>query len=261
MKYFFVIGGNTSQSLSPLIFNHWFRKYKINAKYSYIEVKEKNFEKKILQIFKEKTITGFNITIPYKKEIFKFLDISDLHAKKIQAVNCVTLGKKNKGINTDWIGYKNSIKTLKIGKKSNIIILGYGGAAQAIAYSFVFQGFKNITIFNRTKKLIQLGSKKHYTKKYSLITKYIKKTDLLINTTPLNPLSKTQSKMVSCKTVVSEIVYKPKNTLFLKQFKLNPKIYGISMLLEQATLCFYAWFGFKPILDRGLLEKINKKIK
>ena len=261
MKHFFVIGDNVSKSLSPLIFNHWFKKYKINAKYSFIEIKSKNFEKIILKIVKEKKITGLNITIPYKKKIFKFLDSTSLHAKKIEAVNCVMFGKKNKGINTDWIGYRNSIKRININKNSSIIILGYGGAAQAITYSFFLRGFKNITVFNRTKKLIKANPKKKYTKKYSILEDYIKKADLLINTTPVNPLTIKQTKMLPSQAIVSDIVYKPKKTIFLNQFKKNQKTYGISMLIEQAIPCFHFWFGFTPVVDDNLLKKINDKIK
>ena len=43
MKNFFVIGDKASTSLSPLIFNHWFKKYNIQAKYSFLEVIKKNF--------------------------------------------------------------------------------------------------------------------------------------------------------------------------------------------------------------------------
>ena len=43
MKEFFVIGNQASNSLTPLIFNHWFKKYKIDAKYTFVEVKEKDF--------------------------------------------------------------------------------------------------------------------------------------------------------------------------------------------------------------------------
>jgi shikimate dehydrogenase len=261
MKLFFVIGENASKSLSPLIFNHWFKKYKIKARYFYVETKKQNFEKIISQTVLEKKISGFNVTTPYKKTIFNFLDLKNSHARKIQAVNCVTLGDKTKGINTDWIGYKNSIKKLNINKNSNIVILGFGGAAQAIIYSFVSGGFKNIVVFNRTKKLIKLGGVKRYTKKYSLIKKYLMKADLLINTTPTNPLNKKQSKVVNHKTLVSDIVYNPKNTVFLKQFKSNSKIYGISMLIEQAIPCFHVWFGFTPIVDKVLLKKIDKEIK
>ena len=261
MKFFFVIGNKTSSSLSPLIFNHWFKKYKINARYYFIEANKQSFEKIVSKKIQEKTTKGFNVTTPYKKIIFKFLDTKNLHAKKIGAVNCVAVGKKIKGTNTDWIGYKNSIKGFKINKNNNILILGYGGAAQAIIYSFVSRGFKNIIVFNRTKKLIKVEGLKQYTKKYSLIEKHIKKSDLIINTTPTNPLNKTKIKMVSNKTIVSDIVYKPKKTVFLKQFNKNTKIFGISMLVEQAIPCFYFWFGFVPSIDKTLLKKLEKKIK
>ena len=62
-------------------------------------------------------------------------------------------------------------------------------------------------------------------------------------------------------TAVSDIVYKPKSTVFLKQFVKNKKVYGISMLVEQAALCFKAWFGFEPKTDNSLIKKLDRKIK
>ena len=67
MKYFFVIGNKTSKSLSPTIFNYWFKKYNIKAKYSFVEVEKKNLNKTILKKINDKKTTGFNVTIPFKK--------------------------------------------------------------------------------------------------------------------------------------------------------------------------------------------------
>ena len=134
MKEFFVIGNQASKSLSPLIFNHWFKKYKIDAKYKFVEVKEQNFDRALNKKTRSKTISGFNVTIPYKKKIIKHLDIKNTHAKNIGAVNCVLVGNKLEGINTDWVGYLNSIKQEKISKNKKILILGYGGASKAIFY-------------------------------------------------------------------------------------------------------------------------------
>ena len=68
MKYFFVIGNKASKSLSPLIFNHWFTKYKIKAKYSFLEVTQNNFDKTIIKKLNDIKVSGFNVTIPYKKK-------------------------------------------------------------------------------------------------------------------------------------------------------------------------------------------------
>ncbi len=261
MKSFFVIGEQASKSLSPLIFNHWFKKYNIKAKYSFLEVTKKNFDSEIVKKLSDKHTQGLNVTIPFKKDIIKYLDNKNTHAQKIGAVNCVTVGYKIKGINTDWLGYLNSIKKEKIKKNKNILILGFGGASQAIYYGFVFRGYKNVSVFNRSKKAINIDGTNKYTKDYSLINSYLIKADLIINTTPTNPLNKKQTNLIKKTTTISDIVYQPKETPFLKEFKFNKKIYGISMLVEQALPCFKLWFGFVPDVDEVLINKLNRKIK
>ena len=261
MKKFFIIGDQASKSLSPLIFNHWFKKYNIEAKYSFLEVSKKNFDIEIVKKISDKKTKGFNVTIPFKKDIIKYLDNINVHAQKIGAVNCVTVGNKIKGTNTDWVGYLNSIKQEKINKNKNILILGFGGASQAIYYGFFFRGYKNVSVFNRSKKAINIDGTNKYTKGYSLINSYLIKSDLIINTTPTNPLKKKQTSLIKKTTIISDIVYQPKETPFLKEFKFNKKIYGISMLVEQALPCFKQWFGFVPVVDESLIKKLFKKIK
>ena len=158
-------------------------------------------------------------------------------------------------------GYLNSIKQEKINKNKNILILGFGGASQAIYYGFFFKGYKNVSVFNRSKKAINIGGTNKYTKDYSLINSYLIKSDLIINTTPTNPLNKKQINLIKKTTIISDIVYQPKETSFLKQFKINKKIYGISMLVEQALPCFKQWFGFIPVVDEALIKKLHKKTK
>ena len=261
MKNFFVIGDQASKSLSPLIFNHWFKKHNIKAEYSFLEVTKKNFDSEIVKKLSDKNTQGLNVTIPFKKDIIKYLDNKNVHAQKIGAVNCVTVGDKINGINTDWLGYLNSIKQEKINKNKNILILGFGGASKAIYYGFFFKGYKNVSVFNRSKKAINIGGINKYTKDYSLINSYLIKSDLIINTTPTNPLNKKQINLIKKTTIISDIVYQPKETSFLKEFKFNKKIYGISMLIEQALPCFKLWFGFVPDVDKVLVNKLNRKIK
>ena len=90
-KKIYVIGTNVDKSLSPLIFNHWFKKYKINAIYDFRTIKEKNFNKEINEILKEKNLCGLNVTIPFKEKILKKMDKLDKASTIIRAVNCVTI--------------------------------------------------------------------------------------------------------------------------------------------------------------------------
>ena len=260
MKKLYVVGNRASKSLSPMIFNYWFKKYNIQASYGYLELTEKNFHKKINEVLERKDTLGLNVTIPFKNKIIKHLGRTDTHAKKIGAVNCVINKKTIKGTNTDWTGYYKTLQNIKNTKNKKVIILGYGGASHAIHYVLKKRGFKDILIFNRSKKKIKYSNKTQYTKTYSDLETHLDGVFLIINTTPTNPILRKHLRLISKSTIVSDIVYSPKNTTFLKQFPKNKKIYGISMLIEQAKPCFKMWFGKNPSVDEKMLKTIYKKI-
>ena len=261
MKKFYVVGDRVSTSLSPIIFNYWFKKYKIKAQYDYLETNNKNFDKKIKKTLSDESVSGLNITIPFKKKIMGYVDSFDEHSKKIGAVNCVSVEKRVKGINTDWIGYYKTLPKKTNLKNKKILILGYGGAALAIHYVLTVKKFKHIIIINRTKKKLAFNNKIQFTKNISKLGTYLKKSDVIINTTPINPIDKKLQELVNSKTLISDIVYKPKETEFLKTFPNNKKIYGISMLLQQAIPAFKFWFKFSPVIDSQLVKILEKKIK
>jgi len=271
-KKAYVIGTNVDKSLSPLIFNHWFDKYKIDAKYSYKTIKENNFNKDINLILKEKHLCGINVTIPFKEKIIKKIHKLDRHSKIIGAVNCVTIkNNRHYGINTDWTGFAEAHLNATLEQKAptktggGVVLIGYGGAAKAILYSLSLMGNiykKNTLVFNRSKKKINipLFSQKT-TLSLNKIQNYLNDAFLVINTTPINILADLNIKKIKKEIVVCDIVYKPKETKFLKHFtKPSAKIYGIHMLINQARPCFFEWFGIMPSEDKALNRKILKKI-
>ena len=67
-----------------------------------------------------------------------------------------------------------------------------------------------------------------------------------------------EKKIVETETEVVSIVCA---TSIITAIATTKKIYGITMLVEQAILCFHQWFGFRPKADRALLKKLNTKIK
>tara|TARA_B100000674_G_C37769536_1_gene881824 strand:- start:156 stop:941 length:786 start_codon:yes stop_codon:yes gene_type:complete len=261
MKKFYVVGNKVSKSLSPVIFNYWFKKYKIKAKYEYLELNNKNFDKKIREKLKEKDLCGLNITIPFKQKIIKHLQSLDKHSTVINAVNCVSTKPKIRGINTDWTGYYKTLPMTKNLINKNILLIGYGGASLAIHYLLISKGFKNIIVLNRSKKALKYQKNNNYTVPLKKIENYLESADLIINTTPLNPINSRNKKLVKKQTILSDIVYSPKETDFLKAFPNNKKIYGIDMLVQQAIPSFKFWFGYKPILDTGLKQLLERKLK
>ena len=261
MKKFYVVGNEVSKSLSPTIFNYWFKKYKIKASYGYLELNENNFDLKIRKKLSDKKVIGMNITIPFKKKIIKHVNKLDKHANKIGAVNCLKNGKNISGTNTDWDGYYRTLPTKKEMFNKKILLIGYGGAALAIHYVLSMKGFKHITILNRSKKKLSFTKKTNYTKGTNLLSNYLKNAEIIINTTPKNPIKKINKNLVSQNVLLSDIVYSPKETAFLKQFPKNKKIYGISMLLEQAASSFKFWFGYRPKINTELIRILDNKIR
>ena len=120
-KKAYVIGTNTSSSLSPAIFQYWFDKYNVNGEYGHIEIKEKNLNKEIKSILKEKNLVGLNITTPYKEKIIPHLlshnyGVVNLgpEAGKIGAVNYIAktslVVDAWYGYNSDHSGFESSIE-------------------------------------------------------------------------------------------------------------------------------------------------------
>ena len=268
-KKAYVIGTNVGKSLSPLIFNHWFEKYNIDAKYGYKIIREKNFNKEINNILKEKHLCGINVTIPFKEKIIKKIHKLDRHSKIIGAVNCVTI-KKNRyyGTNTDWMGFAEAhLNAIKAPSKTGgrVVLIGCGGAAKAILYSLSLMGKiykKNTLVFNRSKRKINIPLfPQKTTLSLSKIQEHLDDAFLIINTTTRNILADLKIKKIKKEIAVCDIVYKPKETKFLKHFtKPSAKIYGIHMLINQARPCFFEWFGIMPSEDKALTRKILKKI-
>ena len=67
-KKFGIIGNPIKHSLSPLLHNYWFKKYKIDAHYSILDIKENELSELIKKI-KDKDLDGINITLPYNQKI------------------------------------------------------------------------------------------------------------------------------------------------------------------------------------------------
>ena len=91
---FAIIGSPVSHSLSPILHNYWFNKYKINAEYELLDIKENEIQKVINKI-KDKEIKGINVTLPYKKAVIPFLNKTINDAKETHSVNTIMLDNDN----------------------------------------------------------------------------------------------------------------------------------------------------------------------
>ena len=89
------------------------------------------------------SLCGFNVTSPYKREVFAYLDDIDKEAREIGAVNCVKLvDNKLIGYNTDVDGIRASLDALIGGARPATLLLGTGGASQAVQYVLAERGIE-----------------------------------------------------------------------------------------------------------------------
>ncbi len=263
-----ILGNPLDQSMSPLLHNYWIRQNKLTCSYNKFLLHNIKDIDKALKIL---NIIGLNITIPYKKLIIKYLDKVEKTALKLQAVNTVV--NKNGsliGYNTDTIGFLEGLKKFKnLENRLPGVIIGAGGAAEAVIYSLKDKGMKEIILMNRTqKKAEQLAGKyKDVVVKNWLDKNYINNAGIIVNTTSLGmigyPSLPISLNNTSKRTKIYDIVYNPLETNFIKEAKKNNLefVTGLEMFLEQAKESFNIWFKFKPKVNSYLLNRIKLKIK
>lgn len=145
---FAVVGKPVLHSKSPEMHNAAFNACGINAKY--IRLASDSAEE-ALETAKELGINGFNVTSPFKEQMFKLVDESDVFARKTGAVNTVVINNgRIFGYNTDVAGVSRAFTANGINLiNKKTLVVGAGGAARAAVVALLNESAK-VTIANRT---------------------------------------------------------------------------------------------------------------
>ncbi|WP_245857157.1 shikimate dehydrogenase family protein [Petrotoga miotherma] len=142
MKKFGLLEYPHKESLSKKVFNEYFKKANIDAVYEDIVIVPDNFDDEINKYIN--SYDGLNVTVPFKEKVIKYVEPVE-EAKEINAVNCIF---NNKGYNTDWKGFYNSLNPSML--KEPIVLVGAGGASKSIIYALYKMGIKKLFLVNRT---------------------------------------------------------------------------------------------------------------
>ena len=220
MRKFGIIGYPLAQSASPAFFNGKFADEGIDARYIPFEIESIEELPRILEENPE--LCGFNVTIPYKIDVMRYLESMSDEAREIDAVNVVKVtrdadGKPRLiGYNSDVIGFTRSLKPLVEGKHSKALILGTGGVSKAVACSLRRLGIEFLFVSRKAGT----GAIA-----YSDITKEIMESHtLIVNCTPLGMTGHGVDlcpdipyPMLSDRHLLYDVVYNPEETLFLRK--------------------------------------------
>ena len=244
MNTYGLIGYPLGHSFSRGYFTDYFSREGIDAEYKNFELPQIEELTSVLQA--EPTLQGFNVTIPYKQQIFPYLNALDNAAQAIGAVNVVKVIRHNgelylKGYNTDHIGFADSIRPLLKPHHTHALILGTGGASKAVDYALCQLGL--------TTRLVSRTSRKDVIAYDELTPELMAQYTVIVNTTPLGmhpkvdecpPLDYTQ---LTTQHLLYDVVYNPAKTLFLQRGEEKGATIcnGMEMLIGQAKAAWKIW--------------------
>jgi shikimate dehydrogenase len=194
--------------------------------------------------------------------VVPLLDELSAAAKLMGAVNCVRhVDGKLIGENTDGKGFVQSLRTLADPAGKQIVVVGAGGAARAIAVEVALAGAAQITIVNRTPQRGQeLAALVNEQIKVSatfvpLVGDYRVEdgTDVLINATSIG-LGDGRARVpvaidsLRPETLVADVVFNPPQSRLLRDAAAHgcKTLDGLGMLVNQAAIAFRLWTNIEP---------------
>ncbi|MGB8450959.1 MAG: shikimate dehydrogenase [Anaerocolumna sp.] len=202
---------------------------------------------------------AINVTIPYKRDVIPYLDEIDDNARVIGAVNTIVhRDGKLTGHNTDFSGFLYMVEHNGVhvtGKK--VIVLGNGGAAQAVLAVLEFLKAKNIIIvkLNGGDGVIS----------YEECQRFHSDAQLIINTSPVGMYPKVDASPIDislypyCEAVL-DIIYNPlKTKLLLQAAELGlMAVNGLEMLVAQAK--YAVEYFLDTEIEDTVIDDIYNKI-
>ncbi len=265
-----VIGNPIEHSMSPAMHNAAIQALHLDYRYLAFQVLPERLQEAI-QGMRALNISGLNITIPHKEKVMPYLDEIEETAAKIGAINTIKNVKGRLiGRNTDGEGAIAAIKGVgwKL-DRSNVVIIGSGGAARAISFVLAKLVPRIIILYQIKDQAEKLVAELEKQSKATVIGapldedctgREIQEADIMINATPVGMFPNLDKSVISKKCLhsdlnVFDIVYNPLQTQLLKDAKEIgcATLSGINMLVNQGALAFEWWTGVVP--DKEIMKQ------
>jgi shikimate dehydrogenase len=256
-----LIGHPVAHSFSAAMQQAAFDALEIDARYELWDRRPIDLAAAINEL-RDEEFLGANITIPHKEHAASMMDRLTEEAQATAAINVVARdGKKLVGHNTDAVGFKTALDKL-VGRQKmprQAVVLGAGGAARAVIYALITEGFQRIVIFNRH---LHRGEAlvKHFSRSAahmdlrampwheSVLEAEIAKTRVLVNATSVGLVAgetPVPAELLPPDLLVLDLIYNPPQTQFLKDAQAagDNVMGGEMMLLQQGARAFELWTG------------------
>ena len=206
---------------------------------------------------------GFNLSMPHKVSVIRYLDGLGSSAALIGAVNCVVCREKHYiGENTDGQGFLAALRTVADPAGKRIVLFGAGGAARAIAVETALAGAASITIVNRDPTrgldLVALLNEKTQTKadfvKWDRTFRIPEESDIVVNATSIGLFPDVEGRLdlyvdsLRPGLVVADVIANPPRTQLIRDGEARGCIVldGLGMLVNQGVIGIRHWVGIEP---------------
>lgn len=255
-----LIGYPIGHSVSPVIHNNLAEIYGQNLVYVPLQV-EPGKLKEAVEGAEAFGFLGMNVTVPYKSAVIPYLKETEPSAEQIGAVNTLVRTEGGyKGYNTDMPGLFRAMSAdgVRI-EGEEVILLGAGGVARAIAFLLLTKNAERVYILNRSRERaldlteeVNKAAGKPFAKAYALeeyrqlesSRKY-----LVIQATNVGMYPHTEHAVIEdgdfyklAKTGY-DVIFNPLKTRFMQLVEEagGTAYHGLKMLLYQGIIAYELW--------------------
>ncbi|MET4105467.1 shikimate dehydrogenase [Hymenobacter sp. UYP22] len=245
MPEFGLLGRSLKHSFSQTYFTQKFHNLGLDDhRYELFELATINELPALLAAHPE--LRGLNVTIPYKEQVWPFLNEVAPSAARVGAVNVIEFqdGGRLVGHNTDYIGFRESLRGfLPKGGLANFraLVLGSGGASKAVEVAL-----KDLGIGYWVVSRNAMGAGLTY---QELTPRLLQEHQIIINTTPLGTFPEVHEcppipyEALSSQHYLYDLIYNPRETEFMQRGQAAgaQTKNGFEMLCLQAEAAWEIW--------------------
>lgn len=254
-----LIGNPVEHTLSPFIHNTLAEKLAHNLVYVPFHVEEGQVLPAISGAY-ALNLLGLNVTVPYKSQVMDGLIQIDELAEKIGAVNTlVRMEGGFKGYNTDMPGLYRAMSSEGIQiEGQEIILLGAGGAARAVAFLCASKNASRVYLLNRSLEKAEAvagevnektGKEVIYPMVLSDYHRLPEQKFLAIQATSVGLYPDVDKAVIEDEAFYRKIhtgydlIYKPSDTRFMQLVsgQGGKAFHGLKMLLYQGIIAYELW--------------------
>lgn len=272
-----LIGNPVEHTMSPVIHNTLAQATGENLVYVPFRVEEGRLKDAVKGAY-ALNLLGMNVTVPYKSDVIEELEDIDPLAAKIGAVNTlVRVEGGYKGYNTDMPGLYRAMCSDGVDiEGEDVLILGAGGVARAVAMLLAWEKAASVTLLNRTVEKAQRVADEVNAiagagfaqalplAEYPKLSSH--KKYLAIQATSVGMFPGVEDVLIEDEAFYEKIhtgydlIFNPMETRFMEKVKSHggQAFCGHKMLLYQGIIAYELWTGKQ--IDEVLVAQVYEKM-